>query len=100
MRLRHERKRLGLNQADFGRLGGVSRHSQTEYEAERTPFNSDYMLRLQEGGVDVAFVLTGAAAGAALPESARPLIDQFMRLDARGQQIVLELVNHMANQRA
>lgn len=68
-RLREERKRTGLNQADFAKAGGVHRNSQTEYETGKTPPNADYLSAVAELGVDVRYLLTGVRTTASLTAS-------------------------------
>ncbi|MBF0185997.1 MAG: hypothetical protein HQM06_16630 [Magnetococcales bacterium] len=58
-RLKEERGRLGLSQAAFGMLGGVSRAAQESYESGRRDVGSDYLAGLAEAGVDVLYILTG-----------------------------------------
>lgn len=58
-RLKLERQRLGLNQADFGAKVGVSKTSQFNYEAgDRSP-DTAYLQQAFELGVDVHYVVTG-----------------------------------------
>ena len=58
-RLREERNRLGENQEVFGRLGGVGKHAQINYEkGERSP-DGDYFARIAAGGADVLYIITG-----------------------------------------
>lgn len=58
-RLKLERQRLNLSQADFGARVGVSKTSQFNYESgERTP-DAQYLTTAHELGVDVLYVLTG-----------------------------------------
>lgn len=58
-RLRSERNRLGLAQAEFGAKVGVSKTSQFNYEAgDRSP-DAEYLVRAAALGVDVTYVLTG-----------------------------------------
>jgi transcriptional regulator with XRE-family HTH domain len=58
MRLRAERKRLGLSQQVLGAMGGVAANAQGKYESgERLP-KADYLVALAKGGVDVLYVLT------------------------------------------
>lgn len=62
-RLSGERKRLGLSQTEFAKLGGVKRLAQGRYESgERRP-DADYLMKISAGGVDLLFVLTGARSG-------------------------------------
>lgn len=58
-RLTEERERLGLNQADFGRLGGVGKNTQSNYETGATSPTAAYLQALMGHGVDSVYVLTG-----------------------------------------
>ncbi|MCF8586617.1 XRE family transcriptional regulator [Enterobacter asburiae] len=58
-RLVEERKRFGLNQADFGALAGCARNTQANYEREERSPDSKYLSALADKGVDVLYVLTG-----------------------------------------
>lgn len=58
-RLREERKRLGLSQADFGALGGVRANAQSKYESDERSPDTDYLSGIMSAGVDVLYVLTG-----------------------------------------
>ena len=58
-RLRKERQKTGMNQTDFGALGGVAKSAQINYEkGERSP-GADYLLALIPYGIDVSYLLTG-----------------------------------------
>lgn len=58
-RLREERNKKGLTQADFAALAGVTKRSQSLYEGnERTP-KADYLAALDAVGVDTHYVVTG-----------------------------------------
>lgn len=58
-RLREERNKKGLTQADFADLAGVTKRSQSLYEGnERTP-KADYLASLYDAGVDTHYILTG-----------------------------------------
>lgn len=58
-RLIEERKRLGLNQSDFGTLGGVTKDSQLNYEKGFRKPDSGYLEAIAAHGVDVGYLLTG-----------------------------------------
>ena len=58
IRLREERKRLGLTQSQLAEHGGVSLSSQKLYEKGRSPACA-YLAVLDGIGVDVLYVLTG-----------------------------------------
>lgn len=60
-RLRQERKRLGLSQEQFAELGGVKRSSQHLYEHDVRRPDSDYLSKIQAGGADVGFLISGNA---------------------------------------
>ena len=66
-RLRSERERLAMNQDDFGLAGGVTRNSQSAYEAGRRAFDALYLSALPSIGVDVGYVMTGDRTPAARP---------------------------------
>lgn len=58
-RIKDERKRVGLNQTEFGDIGKVSRRTQIAYESgEQTP-NLLYLEHLEKAGVDVGYIVTG-----------------------------------------
>lgn len=59
VRLVEERRRLGLNQDEFGVLGGVSKYSQLAYEKGSRKPDTEYLQALAAHGVDVAYLLTG-----------------------------------------
>lgn len=59
VRLREERQRLGLNQADFAAIGGVRKLAQFNYEADKRQPDKAYLVALAARGVDVHYVLTG-----------------------------------------
>lgn len=58
-RLRGERERLALNQADFGALGGVAKITQLYYEKGYRVPNAHYLSNLHKHGVDVDYLLSG-----------------------------------------
>lgn len=88
-RLREERQRLGLTQAQIGEAGGVKTRAQIYYESgERSP-DTQYLAAVSKLGVDVQYVITGhrCAAGPRredrldeIRESARALREQINRL--------------------
>jgi len=59
LRLRGERKRLGLTQSQLGARGGVSLSSQHGYESALHRPDSKYLALVAEAGVDVTYVLWG-----------------------------------------
>ena len=78
-RLIEERKRLGLNQEEFGALAGVGKHSQLNYEKGSRKPDADYLIALEAHGVDVTYLLTGKRSRPEGPTPADKLV-----LAARG----------------
>lgn len=97
-RLKEERKRLGLTQAEFGSAGGVGRATQCLYEAgERQP-NAEYLAGISAIGCDLYFLISGergAKSDADISlskeelETALRLADELSR-DDRGRLLDLE----------
>ena len=58
-RLSEERKRIGMNQKDFGAVAGVTKTSQLNYENEQRSPNVDYLQAIATLGVDIQYILTG-----------------------------------------
>ncbi len=61
-RLREERLRLRLDQAELAGVIGISAKSQGNYEAGRRSPDAAYLMRAAAAGVDVLYVLTGRRA--------------------------------------
>ena len=95
-RLKEARVALRLDQVGFGELGGVAKNSQVNYEAGRTPPTVEYLLRLEEHGVDIGYVLTGRRSDATLPREHELLFELFGKLSARERQAVFELMSILA----
>lgn len=77
VRLVEERKRLRMNQTDFGRLGAVSKGSQILYEKGDGSPTADYLSAIALSGVDVQYVLTGVRSSVALTPEERLLVERF-----------------------
>lgn len=58
-RLKRERVRLKLSQSALGTIGGVETNAQGNYESGLRFPRADYLSRIAEAGVDVAYVVTG-----------------------------------------
>lgn len=59
MRLAGERKRLNLNQQEFGSVGGISKQTQSLYETDKRSPDADYLALIHKGGADITYILTG-----------------------------------------
>lgn len=58
-RLREERERLKLSQAEFGAVGGVARNAQSNYEKGKRVPDAAYLAAIAEKGADVLYIVTG-----------------------------------------
>ena len=78
IRLAGERRRLGITQAALGKFLGVKKHTQWQYENDKTVPDARYLIAARDLGVDVVYVLfdrvasvpgssDGAANSTALP---------------------------------
>lgn len=70
-RLREERTRLGLNQADFAALAGAKKGAQLKWEKDESSPTGTFLAEFAQSGVDVMYVLTGKR-GASLTPGAVP----------------------------
>lgn len=61
-RLKEERNRKELTLPVFADLAGTSRGSQINYESGLRSPNSNYLMALYAGGVDINYLLTGVRA--------------------------------------
>jgi len=59
VRLKAIREVKGLNQEDFGALGGVKKGAQGLYETGKSAPSIEYLYKLAEHGVNIAHLLTG-----------------------------------------
>lgn len=59
LRLRGERERLGLSQAQLAAAGGVQRLAQGQYELEKSSPPVRYLIEISKVGADVELVLFG-----------------------------------------
>jgi transcriptional regulator with XRE-family HTH domain len=71
-RLREERERLRLSQADFAEQAGIHRNTQVRYETNKTEPETSYLETIRALGVDVDYVLFG------LPNPNAPVTCPFL----------------------
>ncbi|VWD64096.1 putative transcriptional regulator [Burkholderia lata] len=95
VRLKLERKRLGMNQTEFAAAGGVLQHAQVNYEKGARCPDASYLAGIAEVGVDIQYVLTGRpsdSATLALTNDEERLLAGFRELKTREKRGVLALV--------
>lgn len=100
VRLREERDRLGLSQADFGALMGVSRGTQKNYELELAVGALDlkYISALEANGVDAVYVVSARPSlGDGLTEVEATIIAQFRSISEEDQAAVRRFLKAMAD---
>ncbi|WP_426139648.1 helix-turn-helix domain-containing protein [Pseudomonas sp. DWP3-1-2] len=74
-RLKQERLRLKLSQSALGAIGGVETNAQGNYENGIRSPRADYLSRIAQAGIDVAFVVTGMRlSGAPTPEEPHEML--------------------------
>lgn len=90
-RLREERERLGLSQAEMGKIGGVKKLAQFNYEkGDRRP-DASYLTAIAAAGADVLYILTGQRSGAVdvedqeLTVREKTLLDNYRHCAAEDQ---------------
>jgi len=96
VRLKVERGSLGLNQADFSLIAGVTRKTQSLYEKDERNPDSAYLSAIAAAGADVNYILTGqrvASAAPVLPRSEGEAIAMlYAQLDAAGKSDIKKLM--------
>jgi len=117
LRLREERKRLGLSQEELATIGGVKLNAQSNYENGKRAPDADYLARVAARGLDVGFLFTGerspvVKAPAANGESITPkekdtvmravtreeaaLLDNYEAADERGRAAARSVLDALA----
>ena len=71
-RLKNERLRLKLTQAQLADAGGVGRHAQSCYERDITLPRADYLAAITLQGIDTVYIITGSRT---LPVSLSALLN-------------------------
>ena len=94
VRLRAERRRLGLNQRDMAALGGVELNSQSAFETSKRLPSTEYLLRSESAGLDPSYVLTGHKQK--LNQRMAELSAEFDRLPAPWQETILLVIKQAA----
>ncbi|SEA66183.1 hypothetical protein SAMN05192564_102603 [Paraburkholderia sartisoli] len=95
VRLKQERRRLDLNQAELANAGGVQKHAQLNYEKGLRYPDASYLAGIAEVGVDVLYLLTGRTsdpATLALDGDVERLLAGYRELKPREKRGVLALV--------
>lgn len=70
-RLRVAREQLGMNQTEFGALGGVQMRAQINYEQDKRQPDAAYLAAISAAGADVLYILTGSRSAPVTPAISR-----------------------------
>ncbi len=62
-RLKEERLRLKLSQAQLAEAGGIQRLAQLQYESEATAPTTRYLSAIAAAGVDLSYLILGISLG-------------------------------------
>lgn len=96
-RLREERKRLGLKQAEFAALVGTDVPKQSLCENGHRQLRAGYLARIEPAGVDLLYVLTGRRSeGVPLGENASAFLAAYLELPEELRERVERLVGDLA----
>lgn len=89
-RIKSERKKLGLTQAEFSEACGVKLRAQSNYEAGKNVPDADYLEKAHELGVDITYLITGKPAdNGSLSAEEAFLLQQFRGLSDEQKKMVL-----------
>ncbi|OIR16788.1 helix-turn-helix protein [mine drainage metagenome] len=58
-RIKSERERLGLTQAEFGQHAGITRLTQSKYESGASSPDINYLTKIESAGVDIGYIIDG-----------------------------------------
>ncbi|HEX8225546.1 MAG TPA: helix-turn-helix transcriptional regulator [Allosphingosinicella sp.] len=91
-RLKEERRRLGLKQAEFAALVGTDMPKQSLYERGHRQLRADYLARIAPIGVDILYILTGRRSGASLDEDSTAFLSTYLALPPELREPVEQLM--------
>lgn len=97
-RLREVRVQMVMDQVSFAALGGVKKNSQIAYESAKTAPSVDYLLALEEHGVDICYVLTGRQYDTDLSLEQTLLFEMFERLSSREREAIMAMMSVLSGQ--
>lgn len=81
-RLREERKRLKMTQADFAKVGGIGVSSLKLYEGNEGDPGAQFLAAIGGAGADVQYIVVGARSNTALAADEQILLESYRSLDS------------------
>lgn len=91
-RLKEERKRLKMTQAEFAAAGGIGVSALKLYEGEERDPGAQCLFELSASGLDAQYVITGIRSKNALAADEQLLLEGFRDLDAKTKKRVLAFI--------
>lgn len=92
-RLQDERKRMGLSQEAFGKLGKVEKNSQFLYEKGTRLPDAEYLIQLHANHVDVLYLLSGERTESGASERIKELLAVLNKLAPTQMAMGFALIN-------
>jgi transcriptional regulator with XRE-family HTH domain len=102
IRLREERKRVGLSQEAFAALGCIEANAQLRYEHGRRLPRADYLALIGNGGADLRYIILGERrpiAAAELSGSERSLMQSYRSLLPADREAVGQITSSLSKRR-
>lgn len=91
-RLKEERKRLKMTQAEFAEAGGIGVSALKLYEGEDRDPGAQCLYELSTIGLDAQYVITGIRSKTALASDEKLLLDGYRSLDLATRKHTLAFV--------
>lgn len=102
-RLKEEREKLQITQAEMAEAGGVKPQAVSLYEAGKRSPDAKYLEQVAAVGVDVGYVLTGQRSLPMLspltPEE-NALLDNYKQADEAGRAAARRVLDALAQRKA
>lgn len=87
-RLAEERKRLGYNQSDFGKLGEVKKGTIINWEKDITSPPGDFLAEIAKAGADINYIITGERIEKILAPRESALIDNYRNSSDKDKKVI------------
>lgn len=92
------RLQMLLDQVAFAAMGGVKKNSQIAYESGKTAPSVDYLLALEQHGIDIGYILTGRQYDSDLSLEQQLLFEMFERLSSREREAIMSMMSVLSGQ--
>jgi len=98
-RIREERERLGLTQAEAGERCGVSREIWGKYERGKATPGGEVLFSFAQIGGDIQYIFTGQRSVGVLPPRESALLDNYRNSDEEGKRTIESVAVWRRNRR-